>query len=80
MTIRSAWAVAAEPLALAETTTFFFTRFFGPGLGKSSFLVTVLGFVGVLASAFSEILRLAFRSNYIDTLEHPVLRRLRGEV
>jgi hypothetical protein len=32
------------------------------------------------ALAFSEILRLAFRSNFVDNLDHPVLRRLRGEV
>jgi hypothetical protein len=30
--------------------------------------------------ALPEILRLAFKHNYIDTLDHPVLRRLRGEV
>jgi ABC-type transport system involved in multi-copper enzyme maturation permease subunit len=36
----------------------FFTRFFGPGLGKSSFLVTVMGFIGVFATAFAEIARI----------------------
>lgn len=29
---------------------------------------------------FAEILRIAFKDRYIDTLTHPVLRRLRGEV
>ncbi len=29
---------------------------------------------------FSEILRVAFRHTYIDTVDHPVLRRLRGEI
>jgi hypothetical protein len=29
---------------------------------------------------FKEILRIAFRDRMIDTLDHPVLRRLRGEV
>jgi hypothetical protein len=29
---------------------------------------------------FKEILKIAFRDRYIDTIEHPVLRRLRGEV
>jgi hypothetical protein len=29
---------------------------------------------------FSEILRIAFRDRYISALDHPVLRRLRGEV
>lgn len=29
---------------------------------------------------FPEILRLAFRSNLIDSLDHPVIRRLRGEI
>lgn len=28
---------------------------------------------------FSDLLRLAFKSNYIDTLDHPTLRMLRGE-
>jgi hypothetical protein len=28
---------------------------------------------------FSELLRLAFRQRYIDSLDHPVLRKLRGE-
>jgi hypothetical protein len=32
------------------------------------------------AMPFPEILRLAFRSNFVDSLDHPVLRRLRGEV
>ena len=27
-----------------------------------------------------EMLHLAFRNNYINSLDHPVLRRLRGEV
>jgi hypothetical protein len=36
----------------------FFTRFFGPGLGKSSFLVTSFGFIGVLSTAFAEIFRI----------------------
>jgi hypothetical protein len=30
--------------------------------------------------SFSEILRLAFKDNLIDRLDHPVLKRLRGEV
>jgi ABC-type transport system involved in multi-copper enzyme maturation permease subunit len=38
----------------------FFTRFFGPGLAKSSFLVTVMGFGGVFATAFAEIARIHF--------------------
>jgi hypothetical protein len=29
---------------------------------------------------FSELLRIAFRDRLIDDLNHPVLRRLRGEV
>jgi hypothetical protein len=29
---------------------------------------------------FGEILRIAFRDRRIDSLEHPILRRLRGEV
>jgi hypothetical protein len=29
--------------------------------------------------AFGELLRVAFKSRFIDTLDHPVLRRLRGE-
>jgi hypothetical protein len=29
---------------------------------------------------FSELLRITFRDCYIDSLDHPVLRRLRGEV
>jgi hypothetical protein len=29
---------------------------------------------------FPEILRIAFRNAYIDTLDHPVLRRMRGEI
>jgi hypothetical protein len=32
------------------------------------------------AIPFGEILRLAFRTNHIDALDHPVLRRLRGEL
>jgi hypothetical protein len=28
---------------------------------------------------FNELLRIAFRDRYIDTLDHPVLKRLRGE-
>lgn len=27
---------------------------------------------------FKEILRLAFRYQYVDTLDHPVIKRLRG--
>ena len=38
----------------------FFRRFFGPGLGKSSFLVTVFGFLGVFSTAFVEIARIHF--------------------
>jgi hypothetical protein len=30
--------------------------------------------------AFNDLLRIAFKGRVIDTLEHPVLRRLRGEV
>jgi ABC-type transport system involved in multi-copper enzyme maturation permease subunit len=33
----------------------FFTRFFGPGLGKTSFLVMCFGFVGLFVMAASEI-------------------------
>jgi hypothetical protein len=29
---------------------------------------------------FGELLRIAFRDRYISTPDHPVLRRLRGEV
>ena len=29
---------------------------------------------------FSEILRTAFKNRFIDTLDHPILRKLRGEV
>lgn len=29
--------------------------------------------------SFNDILRIAFRDRYIDTLDHPVLKRLRGE-
>jgi len=29
--------------------------------------------------SFGELLRVAFKTRYIDTLDHPVLRRLRGE-
>ena len=29
---------------------------------------------------FDEILKIAFRNAYIDTLDHPVLRRMRGEI
>jgi hypothetical protein len=32
------------------------------------------------ALTMGEILRVAFRDRYIDTLDHPVLRKLRGEV
>jgi hypothetical protein len=28
--------------------------------------------------SFKEILRIAFKDNYIETPDHPVLRRLRG--
>lgn len=31
------------------------------------------------ALSFAELLRLAFKNRYIDTLDHPVLLRLRGE-
>jgi hypothetical protein len=31
------------------------------------------------ATAFEELLRIAFKGRYIDSLDHPVLRRLRGE-
>lgn len=30
--------------------------------------------------ALTELLRLAFRNTYVDSLDHPVLRRLRGEI
>jgi hypothetical protein len=30
--------------------------------------------------SFEELLRIAFRDRYIDTMDHIVLRRLRGEV
>jgi hypothetical protein len=29
---------------------------------------------------FSQILQIAFKDKYIDSLDHPVLRKLRGEV
>jgi hypothetical protein len=29
---------------------------------------------------FSEILRIAFKDKYIDEMDHPVLKRLRGEI
>ena len=29
---------------------------------------------------FKELLRIAFKDHYIDTLDHPVLKRLRGEL
>jgi hypothetical protein len=29
---------------------------------------------------FEELLRIAFKGRYIDSLDHPVLRRLRGEI
>ena len=29
---------------------------------------------------FQELLRIAFKDRYIDSLDHPVLRQLRGEV
>jgi len=32
------------------------------------------------ALPFGELLKIAFRGKYIDTLDHPVLRKLRGEV
>jgi hypothetical protein len=32
------------------------------------------------AIGFEELLRIAFRGRYIDSLDHPVLRRLRGEI
>ena len=32
------------------------------------------------ATSFKDLLRIAFKDRYIDTSEHPVLRRLRGEV
>jgi hypothetical protein len=28
---------------------------------------------------FKEILRIAFRDRFIDTLEHPIVRQLRGQ-
>ena len=28
---------------------------------------------------FSEILRVAFRERYIDSIDHPLVKRLRGE-
>jgi hypothetical protein len=31
------------------------------------------------STPFSELLRVAFKDRFIDTLDHPVLRRLRGE-
>lgn len=31
-------------------------------------------------AAFREILRLAFKDRFIDSLDHPVVRRLRGEI
>ncbi|MER3448117.1 MAG: hypothetical protein C4291_15420 [Candidatus Dadabacteria bacterium] len=30
--------------------------------------------------AFKELLRIAFKNRYIDSLDHPVLKRLRGEI
>ncbi len=32
------------------------------------------------ATPFSDLLRVAFKGRYIDSLDHPVLRKLRGEV
>lgn len=32
------------------------------------------------AKSFSELLRVAFKDRFIDSTDHPVLRRLRGEV
>jgi hypothetical protein len=32
------------------------------------------------AVPFKELLRVAFKGRFIDSLDHPVLRRLRGEV
>jgi hypothetical protein len=29
--------------------------------------------------SFGELLKIAFKSRYIDTLDHPVLLKLRGE-
>ena len=31
------------------------------------------------AEAFSDLLRIAFKNHYVETLDHPVLKRLRGE-
>lgn len=30
--------------------------------------------------SFSEVLKIAFRDQFIGTIDHPVLRRLRGEL
>jgi hypothetical protein len=32
------------------------------------------------AMTMNEILRIAFQGRYIDSIDHPVLRKLRGEV
>ena len=55
--------------------------------GERTALLAVVAMGSVLRFAYSdlplwfdEIVNVAFRNNFIDSIDHPILKRLRGEV